>query len=118
MDPKAALIELLEAIEKRHIVEACTKMEEIAEWIHRAGFVPPEISLAIAALKAEPRARSASTGPSLRYVWYVQGDEENQLLGTKIDAEIWARHLFPDMAPDARYSRVFSRPVISLDAQS
>ena len=43
-------------------------------------------------------------------VWYVV-DEEHVgdiplLWRTKMDAEIYARRLFPDYSPDARYARV------------
>lgn len=44
-------------------------------------------------------------------VWYVQGDEDELLFLTKMDAELFARHLFPDEHPDARYARIFFRQV-------
>jgi hypothetical protein len=35
-------------------------------------------------------------------VWFVSGCEEGYLFETKLDAEIYARKLFPDMSEDSR----------------
>jgi hypothetical protein len=39
-------------------------------------------------------------------VWFVSGCEEGYLFETKLDAEIYARKIFPDMSEDNRYARV------------
>lgn len=40
-------------------------------------------------------------------LWFVAGDPHNYRFNTKMAAEIWARKLHPDEAPDKRYARVF-----------
>ena len=54
-------------------------------------------------------------------VWYVV-DEEYEgdiplLWRTKMDAEIYARRLFPDESPDARYARVRFIKLLAFDRQ-
>lgn len=54
-------------------------------------------------------------------VWYVV-DEEYEgdtplLWRTKMDAEIYARRLFPDYSPDARYARVRFIKLLAFDRQ-
>lgn len=39
-------------------------------------------------------------------VWYVIGDPDHFLFATKMAAEIYARQLFPEADPDARYARI------------
>lgn len=39
-------------------------------------------------------------------IWYVLGDQDRHLFATKMAAEIWARHLYPNADPDARYARI------------
>jgi hypothetical protein len=41
-----------------------------------------------------------------QYVWYVVGDEDMLLFAYKNLAEEYARRLFPEENPDARYSRI------------
>lgn len=51
----------------------------------------------------------------MRQVWYVAGaDPESPipvLFDTKLAAEIYARQVFPDADPDARYARIFYKSV-------
>ena len=54
----------------------------------------------------------------VRLVWYVQGDEDNTLLASKIDAETWARELFPDEDVDKRYARIYSRNVYTFEKEN
>lgn len=51
-------------------------------------------------------------------VWYVQGDEDVTLFKTKMDAERYARELFPDETESVRYARIFFFPVVSFEPQS
>jgi hypothetical protein len=44
-------------------------------------------------------------------VWFVSGCEEGYLFETKLDAEIYARKIFPDMSEDNRYARVYFKTV-------
>jgi hypothetical protein len=44
-------------------------------------------------------------------VWFVSGCEEGYLFETKLDAEIYARKIFPDMSEDSRYARVYFKTV-------
>ena len=48
-------------------------------------------------------------------VWYVQGADPDAatpvLFATKMAAEMYARQVWPDADPDARYARVFYRSV-------
>lgn len=50
-------------------------------------------------------------------VWYVNGDPDQTLLKTKLDAEKWAREIFPEEDEDKRYSRVFFKEVFSYDEE-
>lgn len=51
----------------------------------------------------------------MKAVWYVSGaDSEKrwpELFATKMAAEMYARYVFPDEGPDARYARVMCRRV-------
>jgi len=44
-------------------------------------------------------------------VWYVVGDPDNLLFKDKLDAESYAREVFPDEDGDKRYARIFYREV-------
>jgi hypothetical protein len=51
-------------------------------------------------------------------IWYVdEGDGGFQFVSfmfeTKIEAERYARELFPDESEDARYARIYCKPVVS-----
>lgn len=48
-------------------------------------------------------------------VWYLQGDPDENLFKRKIDAECYARQLWPDMDPDKRYARVYCQPVCTFE---
>ena len=51
----------------------------------------------------------------MKQVWYVQGEalegEQHVLFATKLAAEMYARHLWPDADPSARYARIAYRSV-------
>jgi hypothetical protein len=47
-------------------------------------------------------------------VWFVSGCEEGYLFETKLDAEIYARKLFPDMSEDSRYARIYFKLFMNL----
>lgn len=49
-----------------------------------------------------------------REVWYVAGDEGNLLFETKMDAEIYARQLYPNLDPFKRYAYIGFKQVWSL----
>jgi len=56
----------------------------------------------------------------MKEVWYVQGDDNDLhgsplLFETKMDAERWARHLFPKEDEHKRYARIFYRRVHTMD---
>jgi hypothetical protein len=44
-------------------------------------------------------------------VWFVSGCEEGYLFETKLDAEIYARKLFPDENGLQRYARIYFKTV-------
>jgi len=50
-------------------------------------------------------------------IWYVDEGEGFDLVAhvfeTKIEAERYARALFPDESEDARYARIYCKPVVS-----
>ena len=48
-------------------------------------------------------------------VWYVQGDGNNLLWKTKMDAEMYARELFPDEPAHYRYARIMYTEVHSYE---
>lgn len=48
-------------------------------------------------------------------VWYVQGEEVRTLFKTKMDAERYARYLFPDEDESKRYARIFFIHVFSFE---
>ena len=51
-------------------------------------------------------------------VWYVQYDDDEDvrtLWKTKMDAEVYARRLYPDETPDMRYARVRYISLLSYD---
>ena len=52
----------------------------------------------------------------MKEVWYVVGADPYlpmpALFATKLAAEMYARHCFPDASPDERYARVMYRPVM------
>ena len=50
-------------------------------------------------------------------VWYVQGDEERYFFAHKIDAERYARLLFPAEDSYKRYARIFYRTVYTFDSE-
>jgi hypothetical protein len=54
-------------------------------------------------------------------VWFVLGDDDDSsmpnLWRTKMDAEIYARRMYPDEAPDKRYARIYSEKIMSYDQQ-
>jgi hypothetical protein len=50
-------------------------------------------------------------------IWYVQGDEEHMFFAFKIDAERYARLIFPDEPVDRRYARIFCVTVYTFDAE-
>ena len=54
-------------------------------------------------------------------VWYVVDEEDvgdiPLLWRTKMDAEIYARRLFPDYSPDERYARVRFIKLLAFDRQ-
>lgn len=51
----------------------------------------------------------------MKAVWYVQGADTSSpmpvLFDTKMLAEIYARHVWPDASPDERYARIFYKSV-------
>lgn len=47
------------------------------------------------------------------HVWYVRGDDANQFFATKLDAEKYARILFPEESEFTRYGRIFYREVFT-----
>lgn len=47
----------------------------------------------------------------LTEVWYIIGDEQHLFFGTKMDAEIYARELFPGQHPERRYARIMFKTV-------
>lgn len=55
-------------------------------------------------------------------VWFVSGDDTDwgkpQLWLTKMDAEAYARELFPDEGEHDRYARIFYRRVFSREVQA
>ena len=58
---------------------------------------------------------------TLNEVWFVLGDDEDgdmpTLWRTKMDAEIYARRMYPDESPDRRYARIYSEQILSYDQQ-
>jgi hypothetical protein len=44
-------------------------------------------------------------------VWFVSGCEEGYLFETKLDAEIYARKIFPDETVLQRYARIYFKTV-------
>ena len=50
-------------------------------------------------------------------IWYVDEGEGFDLVAhvfeTKIEAEKYARELFPDEDEDVRYARIYCKPVVS-----
>ena len=52
-------------------------------------------------------------------VWYVREDNDDgdmpTLWKTKMDAEVYARRLYPDESPDRRYSRIYYVSLLSYD---
>jgi len=50
-------------------------------------------------------------------IWYVNEGEGFHLVAqvfeTKIEAEKYARALFPDESEDSRYARIYCKPVVS-----
>jgi hypothetical protein len=54
-------------------------------------------------------------------VWFVLDDDEDSgmpnLWRTKMDAEIYARRMYPDESPDRRYARIYSEKIMSYDQQ-
>ena len=55
-------------------------------------------------------------------VWYVSGDDTDfgrpQLWMYKIEAEAYARELYPDEDESSRYARIFYRRVFSTQGES
>ncbi len=51
MDPKAALIDLLENIAARDIESAEANLADLADWLSRGGFMPEQIHAALDALR-------------------------------------------------------------------
>lgn len=56
----------------------------------------------------------------MKEVWYVQGDDNDVhdgplLFETKMDAERWARYLFPKEDEHKRYARIYYRRVHTMD---
>lgn len=51
VDPKAALITLLEAIKDRDTITAEDTLDDLLGWVVDGGFIPPELDAAIAALR-------------------------------------------------------------------
>jgi len=51
------------------------------------------------------------------YIWYVNEGEGfhlvDQVFEKKIQAEKYARALFPDESEDSRYARIYCKPVVS-----
>ena len=58
---------------------------------------------------------------TINEVWFVSDDDEDSgmpnLWRTKTDAEIYARRMYPDEAPDKRYARIYSEKIMSYDQQ-
>lgn len=57
---------------------------------------------------------------TLNEVWIVLGDDEDEspiLWRTKMDAEIYARRMYPDESPNRRYARIYSEQIMSYDQQ-
>ena len=54
-------------------------------------------------------------------VWFVLDDDEDSgmpnLWRTKMDAEIYARRMYPDESPDRRYALIYSEKIMSYDQQ-
>ena len=48
-------------------------------------------------------------------VWYVAGDGDNLLFKTKLDAEKWARDVYPSFNVEQRYAMVRYKIVYSYD---
>ena len=59
--------------------------------------------------------------PTINEVWYVIEDDEDwqmqTLWRTKIDAEIYARRMYPDESVHQRYARICSEKILSYDNQ-
>lgn len=47
------------------------------------------------------------------HVWYVRGDDANKFFATKLDAEKYARILFPEESEFTRYGLIFYREVFT-----
>ena len=44
-------------------------------------------------------------------VWFVSGCEDGYLFESKLDAEIYAREIFPEESEDKRYARIYFKTV-------
>lgn len=58
---------------------------------------------------------------AINEVWFVLGDDDESVMPilwrTKMDAEIYARRMYPDESPDTRYARIYSEKILSYDDQ-
>jgi hypothetical protein len=55
-------------------------------------------------------------------VWFVQGEDIGDatyptLFATKLDAEVYARELFPEESEDRRYARIYYREVYMMSGE-